>query len=69
MGSVDPVHALHEARRHELSGSCSDLLCLLEEKPDLAGKFVFLCLEDLGRRKQHGGVGVMAAGMAEPFLL
>ena len=48
---------------HDIPGAVADLLALLEAEVDLAGELLLVLGEDPGGAEQHGGVGVVAAGV------
>ena len=65
MGTVYPLHVIHEPCSDKLPSASADLLCLLEEKLDPSGKFRFHLLQYPGCGKQGGCMAVVAAGMAD----
>ena len=57
------IHAVQRALLHQRFRAFDDFLCGLKQQPHRAGQLALHTAQRFGRAVQHGGVGIVAAGM------
>ena len=69
VASIYPANAVQKSFFHKQPRAGSYFLGLLEKQPYLSGKFILFLIEYFCRRKKHGRVRVVSAGMAVSIVL